>query len=43
MEGVGKCSWGREMLQWWADLVDAQIEEGRKVVVARFGKAFQAA
>jgi integrase len=33
----------REMLQWWADLVDAQIEEGRKVVIGRFGKAFQAA
>ena len=33
----------REMLQWWADLVDAQIEEGRKVVIGWFGKAFQAA
>jgi integrase len=33
----------REMLQWWADLVDTQIEEGRKVVIGRFGKAFQAA
>jgi hypothetical protein len=33
----------REMLQWWADLVDAQIEEGRKVVIGRFEKAFQAA
>lgn len=33
----------REMLQWWADLVDAQIEEGRKVMIGRFGKAFQAA
>ena len=33
----------REMLQWWADLVDSQIEEGRKVVIGRFGKAFQAA
>ncbi len=33
----------REMLQWWADLVDAQIEEGRKVVIGRFGKGFQAA
>jgi integrase len=33
----------REMLQWWADLVDAQIEEGTKVVIGRFGKAFQAA
>jgi integrase len=33
----------REMLQWWADLVDARSEEGRKVVIGRFGKAFQAA
>lgn len=33
----------REMLQWWADLVEAQIEVGRKVVIGRFGKAFQAA
>jgi len=33
----------REMLQWWADFVDAQIEEGRKVVIGRFGKAYQAA
>ena len=32
-----------EMLQRWADLVDAQIEEGRKVVIGRYGKAFQAA
>lgn len=32
----------REMLQWWADFVDAQIEEGRKVVIGRFGKAYQA-
>lgn len=29
----------REMLQWWADFVDAQIEEGRKVVIGKFGKA----
>jgi integrase len=26
-----------DMLQWWADFVDAQIEEGRKVVLGRFG------
>ncbi len=32
----------REMLQWWADFVDSQIEEGRKVVIGRFGKAYQA-
>ena len=33
----------REMLQWWADFVDAQIEEGRRVVIGRFGKASVAA
>lgn len=33
----------REMLQWWADFVDNQIEEGRKVIIGRFGKAYQAA
>lgn len=27
----------REMLQWWANFVDAQIEEGRKVIIGRFG------
>lgn len=27
----------REMLQWWADFVDSQIEEGRKVILGRFG------
>ena len=27
----------REMLQWWADFVDAQIEEGRKVIIGSFG------
>ncbi len=27
----------KEMLQWWADFVDAQIEEGRKVILGRFG------
>lgn len=32
----------REMLQWWADFVDGQIEEGRKVIIGRFGKAYQA-
>ena len=32
----------REMLQWWADFVDSQIEEGRKVVIGRFGKAYRA-
>ncbi len=31
------------MLQWWADFVDAQIEEVRKVVIGRFGKAYDAA
>ncbi|MCK2089027.1 tyrosine-type recombinase/integrase [Thauera aromatica] len=33
----------REMLQWWADFVDSQIEEGRKVIIGRFGKAYRAA
>jgi len=28
----------REMLQWWADFVDAQIEDGRNVIIGRFGK-----
>lgn len=32
----------REMLQWWADFVDAQIDEGRKVVIGRFGKTYNA-
>ncbi len=32
----------REMLQFWADFVDAQIEEGRKVVIGKFGKAYEA-
>ncbi len=32
----------RDMLQWWADFVDAQIEEGRKVIIGRFGKAYRA-
>lgn len=27
----------REMLQWWANFVDSQIEEGRKVIIGRFG------
>lgn len=31
----------REMLQSWADFVDAQIEEGRKVVIVKFGKAYE--
>ena len=29
----------RKILQLWADFVDAQIEEGRKVVIGRFGQA----
>ncbi len=32
----------KEMLQWWADFVDAQIEEEQKVVIGRFGKAYRA-
>lgn len=31
----------REMLQWWADFVDAQIEDGRKVILGNFRKASQ--
>lgn len=34
----------REMLQWWADFVDSQIQDGRgKVIIGPFGKAFSAA
>jgi integrase len=34
----------REMLQWWADFVDSQIDEGKNnVIIGRFGKAYQAA
>ena len=32
----------KKMLQWWADFVDAQIEEGRKVIIGRFGKVYEA-
>lgn len=30
----------REMLQSWADFVDAQIETGRKVTIGQFGKSY---
>jgi hypothetical protein len=34
----------RQMLQWWADFVDAQIREGAgSVIIGPFGKAFQSA
>lgn len=33
----------REMLQWWADFVDSQIEENRKVIIGNFGKAYRTA
>lgn len=34
----------REMLQWWADFVDGQIQNGRgKVIIGPFGKAYAAA
>lgn len=33
----------REMLQWWADFVDAQIEEGRTVIIGKFGKEYRRA
>lgn len=33
-----------EMLQWWADFVDSQIQDGRgKVIIGPFGKAYQSA
>jgi integrase len=33
----------REMLQWWADFVDSQIQDGRgKVIIGPFGKAYHA-
>ena len=31
----------REMLRSWADFVDAQVEERRKVVIGKFGKAYE--
>lgn len=31
----------REMLQWWAGFVDNQIDEGRKVIIGRFGKTYR--
>lgn len=32
----------RKMMQWWADLVDAQIEDGRgKVIIGQFGRSNQ--
>jgi integrase len=34
----------REMLQWWADFVDSQIQDGKgKVIIGPFGKAYIAA
>ena len=34
----------REMLQWWADFVDSQIQDDRgKVIIGPFGKAYAAA
>lgn len=34
----------REMLQWWADFVDSQIQDGRgKVIIGPFGKTYQSA
>jgi len=34
----------REMLQWWADFVDSQIQDGRgKVIIGPFGKEYRAA
>lgn len=34
----------REMLQWWADFVDSQIQDGKgKVIIGPFGKEYRAA
>lgn len=33
----------REMLQWWADFIDAQVDEGRNVILGRFGRVSRAA
>lgn len=34
----------RDMLQWWADFVDSQIQDGRgKVIIGPFGKAYHSA
>jgi integrase len=34
----------RDMLQWWADFVDSQIQDGPgKVIIGPFGKAYQSA
>jgi len=34
----------REMLQWWADFVDSQIQDGRgKIIIGPFGKAYRSA
>ncbi len=34
----------REMLQWWADFVDSQIQDGRgMVIIGPFGEAYQSA
>lgn len=27
----------RELLQWWADFIEAQVDEPRKVIIGRFG------
>jgi hypothetical protein len=28
----------RAMHQWWSDMVDSLIDDGRKVIIGRFGK-----
>ena len=47
MPGAGRAQYAdqrREMLQWWADFVDSQIEDGKgKVIIGPFGKAYRAA
>lgn len=32
----------RDMLQTWADFVDSQIDDGKRVIIGRFGKAYKA-
>ena len=32
----------KDMLQKWSDFVEAQIDEGKNVIIGRFGKAFTA-
>lgn len=33
----------KELLQWWANFVDSQIEEGQRVILGRFNRQIQRA